>query len=72
MTNVSFRIRQNNQTVVKVEGRAPESEAEIMHRAAQYRRDGEVTIQHNAEGHWKRWALLCQWPLPKPTGDTHD
>ena len=63
---VAFRIRQDNQTVVKVEG--PDeaaSVASIMHYAMLCRQDGEVTIQHNAEGHWKRWALMCQWPLPK-------
>lgn len=57
----AFRIRQNNQTQAKCEG--PNAEREIMHYAAQYRQDGEVTIQHNASGHWKRYALLCQWPV---------
>lgn len=55
-----FRIRQNNMTVASAD-----SEREIMHYAMQYRQDGEITIQHNAAGHWKRWALLCQWPLAK-------
>lgn len=59
---VSFRIRQGNMTVAKAEG--PSAEREIWHYAQQYRQDGEITIQHNAEGHWKRYALLCQWPLP--------
>lgn len=59
-----FRIRQNGQTVASAEGNDIEAEAEIMHYARQYRQDGEVTIQHNAEGHWKRYALLCQWPVP--------
>jgi hypothetical protein len=58
---VRFRIRQANKTVAQVEG--PTAEVEIWHYAQQYRRDGEITIQHNAEGHWKRYALLCQWPL---------
>ncbi len=62
-TEIAFRIRQKGQTVVRVEGRPIEAEAEIMHYARQYRQDGEVTIQHNAEGYWKRYALLCQWPL---------
>ena len=57
-----FRLRQNNMTVAQTEG--PSAAAEIMHYARQYRQDGEVTIQHNAEGHWKRYALLCQWPIP--------
>lgn len=61
---IRFRIRMNGQTVASAEGRDVEAEAEIMHYAHQYRRDGEVTIQHNAEGHWKRFALLCQWPFP--------
>ena len=59
-----FRIRQGNTTVVKCEGR--NAEAEILNYASQYRQDGELTIQHNAEGHWKRYALLCQWPIPTP------
>lgn len=61
---IAFRIRQGGQTVARVDGADPISaEAEIMHYARQYRQDGEVTIQHNAEGHWKRFALLCQWPI---------
>lgn len=62
----AFRIRVGNATVAKCEGLVEDAEAEIMHYARQYRRDGEITIQHNAEGHWKRYALLCQWPLPLP------
>lgn len=57
---VSFRIRQNNKTLVKTEGE--NAEAEVMQHAMEHRKNGEVTIQHNAEGHWKRFALLCQWP----------
>lgn len=66
---VAFRIRQGNVTVVKVEGNPHEAEAEIWHYARKYRKDGELTIQHNAEGHWKRFALLCQWPLPRATDE---
>lgn len=62
---IAFRIRQNGQTVARVEGDPQDAEAEIMHYAHQYRQDGEITIQHNAEGYWKRFALLCQWPLPR-------
>ena len=58
--NTAFRLRQDGITVAKVEG--PNAEREIWHYAFQYRADGEVTIQHNAEGHWKRLALLAQWP----------
>ena len=61
---VAFRIRIGNMTVAKCEGDTAESE--IWNYARQYRQDGEITIQHNAEGHWKRYALLCQWPAPKP------
>jgi hypothetical protein len=62
--SIRFRIRQNGQTVASAEGADPISaEAEIMHYARQYREDGEVTIQHNVAGHWKRYALLCQWPI---------
>lgn len=61
---IAFRIRQNGQTVARTEGAVLEAEAEIWHYARQYRQDGEITIQHNAEGYWKRYALLCQWPLP--------
>lgn len=63
----SFRIRQDNMVVAKCEG--PTAEAEILNYAAQYRQDGEITIQHNAGGHWKRYALLCQWPLPEKGGE---
>ena len=59
--NVRFRIRQGGMTVASAEG--PNAEASIWQYAYQYRADGELTIQHNAEGHWKRFALLCQWPL---------
>lgn len=59
----AFRIRHNGQTVAKAEG--PNAEAEILHYAQQYRQDGEITVQHNAEGHWKRFALFCQWPTPE-------
>lgn len=57
-----FRLRMDGKTVAGAEGL--NAEREIMHYAEQYREDGEVTIQHNAQGHWKRWALLCQWPIP--------
>ena len=60
MIDVSFRIIQDRTTVAKCAG--PNAEREIWHYAHKYRQDGEVTIQHNAEGHWKRYALLCQWP----------
>lgn len=63
--SISFRIRQNGQTVAKVTGpQSVEVEAEIMHYARQYRTDGELTIEHNAAGHWRRFAYLCQWPIP--------
>lgn len=58
---VAFRIRQNGMTVAKCEGER--AEEEILVYAALYRQEGEVTIQHNAEGHWKRYALFCQWPI---------
>lgn len=61
--SVRFRIRQNNKTINAFNGE--EAESIVMHYAEKYRRDGEVTIQHNAEGHWKRYALLCQWPTPE-------
>lgn len=64
MNKIAFRIRQNGQTVAQVDGAPPQAEQEIMHYARQYREDGEITVQHNAAGHWKRYALLCQWPLP--------
>lgn len=67
MNRIAFHIRQEGQTVARVEGAPPQALQEIMHYAAQYRQDGEITIQHNAEGHWKRFALLCQWPLPEKT-----
>lgn len=65
----AFRIRQTTvtgqqMTVASAVGPALEAEAEIMHYARQYRQDGEITIQHKEAGHWKRFALLCQWPIP--------
>lgn len=63
LKKIAFRIKQNNQVVVRVEGYPIEAEAEIMHYALQYREEGELTIQHNAEGHWKRFMLICQWPV---------
>jgi hypothetical protein len=60
-----FRIRQDGVTVAAAEG--PNAESMILFYADQYREDGEITIQHNAEGHWKRWALFCQWPIPEVT-----
>lgn len=65
MKKIGFRIRMDNVTVASSSGDAVIAEAEIMHYAVQYRQDGEITIQHNAAGHWKRYALLCQWPLPE-------
>jgi len=62
MSRIRFRLRQHGMTVASADGEMAEAEAEIMHYAKQYREDGEVTIQHNAEGHWKRYALLCPWP----------
>lgn len=62
---IRFRIRQNGMTVAGTDG--PNAELEIMRYAGQYRADGEVTIQHNAEGYWKRYALLCQWPVKETT-----
>jgi len=57
----SFRIRQNNTTVVKATG--PNAESLIWHYAFQYRADGDLTIQRRATGgHWKRFALLARWP----------
>jgi hypothetical protein len=63
---IAFRIKQNGQVVARVEGRPLEAEAEILHYAKQYRADGELTIQHNGEGYWKRFMLMCQWPIPEP------
>lgn len=60
---VRFRIRMNGMTVAGTDG--PNAESMIWDYAFQYREEGEVTIQHNAEGHWKRLALLSQWPLDK-------
>jgi len=57
----AFRIRMGNKTVAKCDG--PNARTEIHHYAEQFRAEGEVTIQHNAEGYWKRYALLCQWPI---------
>lgn len=60
---LSFRIRQDGNTVAQTHG--ANAEAEIMHYAMQYRQDGEITIQHNVEGHWKRFAYFCHWPTPE-------
>lgn len=60
-----YRIRQNGMTVAATEG--PSAETEIWRYAWLYRAEGELTIQHNAEGYWKRFALLCQWPAARPS-----
>lgn len=58
-----FRIKQGKMTVA-----AAETESEIMHYAAQYRQDGEITIQvlHTLPSgdSWKRHMLLAQFPQP--------
>lgn len=54
---IEYRIRQSGITVAKAS-----TELEAWHYAMQYWSDGELTIQHNAEGHWKRLALLCKRP----------
>lgn len=58
-----FRIRQNNITVAEAVG--PNAEYHIWHYAFQYRKDGDVTIQHNSEGRWKRFAFLIHWQNKK-------
>ena len=63
LKNVAFRIKQNGQVIARTEGPPEEAEAEIWRYAFQYREEGELTIQHNAEGHWKRFALLAAWPV---------
>lgn len=69
----AFRLRVNNQTVARTESSFDEQARREIHAyAEQYRADGEVTIQHNAEGHWKRYALLCQWPLPTHPQDREE
>jgi len=64
-----FRIRQDDITVVEVDGEPEQAENSILHYAAQYRQDGEVTVQYHTGTHWKRFALFCQWPLRKSIDD---
>lgn len=72
---LSFRLKAGGKVQEKVTRRGLQSvddaESEIMALARAYRRHGEVTVEHNAAGHWKRFALLCQWPLPN-SEDRHD
>lgn len=69
-SRIAFRVRQSGQTVACVEGDDHISaEAEIMHYARLYREEGDVAVQHNAAGHWKRFALLCQWSPARSTGE---
>lgn len=51
-----YRIRQGGVTII-----TGEDERAMWCYALEYRARGEVTIQHNAEGHWKRLALLAKW-----------
>ncbi len=60
MKTVSFRIRQDGMTVAQCDGE--DAERGIWVYASQYRQDGDITIQHNADGRWKRFAFLCRWP----------
>ena len=71
-TKLRFRIRQNGQTVASTEGPAFAAEAEIMHYAKQYRQDGDITIQYDAGGYWRPFALLCQWPLSALQDQRHE
>lgn len=61
---VRFRVRQGAVTVA-----GADSEHEAMRYAEGYREYGGVTVQHNAEGHWKLYAMLCQWPVPASGGE---
>lgn len=60
-----FRLRQNGKTVAQADGWEEAAQGEIMHYVRQYREEGEVTVQYWNGTHWKRWALFCQWPVPK-------
>jgi hypothetical protein len=59
---IGFRIRQNGATLSQ--GRGPDAEAEIIRQAVACRNSGDVTVQHDACGHWKRFAFFSQWPDP--------
>lgn len=61
---VRFRVRQGGITVA-----GADSEQAAMNYAEGYREYGPVTVQHNAEGHWKLYAMLCQWPVPAAKGE---
>ena len=59
-----FRIRQNGMTVASSEG--PNAEAMIWGYAFKYRPEGDLTIQFDAYGHWKRFAFLAKWDGDRP------
>lgn len=60
---ISFRIRQFGYIKDVASGQNYLlSELKIMHSAFEYRQYGDVTIEHNYYGRWKRFALLSQWP----------
>lgn len=58
---IAFRVRLSGIPTVKFDGANAEQKA--WEHALNMRKRGEVTIQHNAEGHWKRFALLCEWSV---------
>jgi len=55
--------------MAEVDAELERAESEILHYVAQYRQDGEVTVQYHTGTHWKRFALFCQWPLKKSIED---
>lgn len=63
-----FRIRQNGMTVAASCAKG-DNEAEILHYAMQYRKDGSCTVERkhvtpgSPKGYWKRHILFEQWPL---------
>lgn len=63
---MQFRLKQGSQVVAQTEGPEDRAYAEIMHYAALYRADGEVTIQVKhmlpSGPSWRRFALLAKFP----------
>jgi len=57
---MTFRIIQNNKVVV-----SSATEKDILLHATEFRRVGDVTIQHSTGKGWKRYAKLYQWPPTK-------
>jgi len=57
---MTFRIIQKNKVVI-----SSATEKDILLHATEFRKVGDVTIQHSTGKGWKKYAKLYQWPPTK-------